>query len=93
MTNYAAYAFCEPTIAAPNAPWCIRPVSGAGRKYGGGIDTASLCGRVKPYEHGGQGGWDVRDEVTEDVLEDRSHARPIVCPRCVARLREMANER
>lgn len=87
--NLSFYTFCEPVIAGPNAPWCIRPVSSAGRKYGGGIDTASLCGRVKPFDLGGQGGWDVRTDVTESVLEDRSRAQPMACPRCVARLREM----
>lgn len=66
------FAFCEPVWVTTNAPWCIRRLTGVGRMLGGGVDTGSLCGRVKE-----RGGWDLDVEITEHHL---GHA----CKRCVA---------
>lgn len=85
MTNpFRAYTFCEPSTAGPCAPWCIRPLTAAGRKLGGGVDTASLCGRVKPCDVGGWGGWDVLCDVKLD--------QPGACRECLAKLREAVGE-
>lgn len=64
------YSFCESVTASSISPWCIRELDPAiGRKCGGGIDSDSLCGRVKA-----QHGWD---------LEVRVHAfHPSACPKC-----------
>lgn len=80
MTNLSAYSFCEPSTAGPCAPWCIRKLTAAGRKLGGGVDTPSLCGRVSLTSLGGVGGWDIRVPVEMD--------HPGACKRCVAMLRE-----
>ena len=41
------HAFCETYHAPPLAPWHIRRLTEAGRRTGGGADSASLCGRVE----------------------------------------------
>lgn len=56
------YSFCESATVTGVGPWHIRKLSEAGHKYGGGIDTPSLCTRVKPKPWGG---WDLRMEVTK----------------------------
>lgn len=63
----ATYSFCEPSHGGVR--WHIRELSAAGPKYSGGIDTASLCGRVRPFGNGGTGGWDVKHEVTPEAVE------------------------
>lgn len=78
--NLSAYSFCEPSTAGPCAPWCIRRLTAAGRKLGGGVDTPSLCGRVTLIDVGGVGGWDLRVPVDVD--------QPWACRKCVAVLRE-----
>lgn len=70
------WSYCEPSVAGPLAPWCIRRLTEAGRKLGGGIDTPSLCGRVKPPY-----GWDI--PVPVDVIEAFMRSRPPVCKRCL----------
>lgn len=65
------YSFCEPVVAAPLAKWCIRKLTDVGHKFGGGVDTPSLCGRVEPPY-----GWDV------DVAMDMDH--PAICLQCKA---------
>lgn len=67
----AKYSYCESCFATPFSPWCIRPLI-AGMKVGGGIDSDSLCGRVKMQE----GGWDLGVEV------DQSRTRSI-CSKCL----------
>ncbi len=76
------YYFCEPPWAGTLSAWCIRPRGPAGvRKTGGGADTASLCGRVKPPT-----GWDLEIDVKfKDVLAPS----PYVCKRCVTRLKKL----
>ena len=48
------YAFCESDMATSHSPWHIRWLTAKGLCLGGGIDTDSLCGRVK-YPRG----WDL----------------------------------
>jgi hypothetical protein len=67
------YAFCEPETVGGAAPWCLRLLTDTGPKYGGGIDTDSLCGRVKAHH-----GWDVDVPVTQDRLD---HPR-VTCAQC-----------
>jgi len=71
------YSFCEPVWVASAAPWCVRPLTEQGRKLGGGVDTASLCGRVDPAKGGG---WDISAESV--VALDH----PGMCQRCRAKL-------
>lgn len=63
------YSYCEPVWAAPLASWCIRPLTDAGRKLGGGVDTESLCGRVSVEQ-----GWDLPYPVEAD--------KPGICKIC-----------
>lgn len=79
------FAFCEPVWAGPLGKWCIRKLSDAGPKYGGGVDTSSLCGRVKPPGSGGAcNGWDLRVRITEGHLTKND----LICPKCLALYRE-----
>ncbi len=55
-------------------PWHIRRLSDAGLKLGGGIDTPSLCGRIRPLGdttggRRGGGGWDLEARITRPQLE------------------------
>lgn len=67
--------FCESVTATDRSPWCIRRATTKGAMLGGGVDTDSLCGRVRSPH-----GWDLRVRVT---LNQR-----LACPRCVEILRE-----
>lgn len=78
------YAFCEPHNCAPGRGWCIRVLSPLGLRTGGGIDTPSLCGRVKSLESGGVGGHDFSLSV-DDILE-KDDARE-VCRECLVKWR------
>lgn len=63
------YAYCESVYAGGSSPWHIRKiVPGVGLKLGGGIDSTSLCGRVKPMDKGGAGGWDLRVRISSKNL-------------------------
>lgn len=57
MTN-PSYSFCESIHATSTSPWHIRELTEVGRKLGGGIDTASLCGLIVR-------GWDLEVEITQ----------------------------
>jgi hypothetical protein len=57
--------------------------SAAGPKFGGGVDTASFCGRVDPKKGGG---WDLEVRIT---LHHLTHA----CRKCVPKYREALYER
>ena len=63
------FSFCESVYAGPLAPWHIRKLTKVGKKLGGGIDTPSLCGRVKR-------GWDLEVEINEFHLDSNA------CPDC-----------
>lgn len=65
------YSFCESVTASSISPWCIRELSSDGRMLGGGVQTNSLCGRVKSPH-----GWDI------DVRVNTTH--PHACAKCVA---------
>lgn len=71
MTDKISY--CESVYATGTSPWHLRRLTAAGRKLGGGVDTASLCGRVQPPY-----GWDLESKV--DLLKGS------VCLACVAAL-------
>ena len=88
--DLSEYAFCEPVVAGPLAPWCIRPLTPAGKKLTGGIDTPSLCGRAKPVSEPGGNGWDIARPVVESLFDahyENRGSRRIVCAKCVAALR------
>ena len=57
----AKYSFCESVTASSISPWHIRRLTDVGRKLGGGIDTSSLCGLVKPPY-----GWDLSADLNTD---------------------------
>lgn len=73
------YAFCESATADSLAPWHIRPLTPAGKKLGGGIDTRSLCGRVGPSPGNG---WDLEAEVEGYPLYATTDGRRHVCKTC-----------
>jgi hypothetical protein len=77
-----SYAFCEWSGAASLAPWHIRRLTEAGKKTGGGVDTASLCGRVQPHSQGGWGGWDLEAEVAGYPMDRETEGRRHVCKTC-----------
>lgn len=80
-------SFCESVTATSISPWCIRELGDKGPMYGGGVDTPSFCGRVKPVEMKGFGGWDLHPEVTEATLSGKH-----VCPRCLEEYRKKTHE-
>lgn len=63
-----AYAFCESIHAGSLSLWHIRKLTEAGPKFGGGIDTPSLCGHVTK-------GWDLKVEINLAHLKS-------CCPEC-----------
>ena len=73
------YSFCESVHASGSSRWHIRPLTDAGRKLGGGIDTPSLCGHVRAGW-----GWDLNVEITE-------HHLGYACPTCVERYQEVTS--
>jgi hypothetical protein len=59
-----AFSFCESVTATSYSKWHIRRLTKAGKKFGGGIDTGSLCGLIKlPL-----GGWDLEVDITKHHL-------------------------
>lgn len=52
------YSFCEPVTATSNSPWHIRRLTEKGKFLGGGVDTPSLCGRVRERR-----GWDLETNI------------------------------
>ena len=70
------YSFCESVHATSTSPWHIRPLTSAGRKLGGGIDTPSLCGVVRV-------GWDLKTPIDDVRLRHCG-----VCKTCKAVYRE-----
>jgi hypothetical protein len=57
------FTFCEPVWVTGPSPWCIRKPSPVGPKFGGGVDTPSLCGRVPVGQ-----GWDLEVRITKHHL-------------------------
>lgn len=65
------YSLCEGVRATGSSPWHLRRITEKGAKYGGGIDTGSMCGLIKaPW------GWDLHVTITPHHL---THT----CPECV----------
>ncbi len=64
------YSFCESTYATGESSWHIRELTDVGQRLGGGIDTPSLCGKVKP-----PWGWDLKVNMSKHHL---GHG----CPKC-----------
>ena len=81
------HVFCESVTGI--GPWHIRKLSKNGLKLGGGIDTPSLCGRIRPLgdhtqERVGGGGWDLEVRITSGHLIPPPGAKPHVCQACTA---------
>jgi len=71
------YSFCESATATSISPWCIRKVTPeVGQKFGGGVDTPSLCQRVKVSR-----GWDLQVPLDSKTLKPRPEGR--ACPDCL----------
>ena len=62
MSSPKDFSFCESVHAGPRSPCHILRLTEEGRKLGGGIDTSSLCGRVKV-------GWDLNIPLNQLHLE------------------------
>jgi hypothetical protein len=69
MTPTIEFSFCE--AQPPSGKWHIRKLTAEGHKPGGGIDTASLCKRVKPRR-----GWDLLAPMSATYLRENT------CPDC-----------
>lgn len=69
-------SFCESVAATGAGKWHLRKLTKVGPKYGGGIDTPSLCGHVKT-------GWDIEVELTEH------HLCKSTCPACLAQAKHL----
>lgn len=65
-------SLCESVHASGSSPWHLRRLTKVGQKFGGGIDTESLCGRVKPPM-----GWDLEVVITDFHIERN------VCKQCL----------
>ena len=84
------FAFCESVHAPPKGSWHIRRLGPAGLKLGGGIDTPSLCGRLRPFgdntpERHGAGGWDLRVRILPQHFDPPPKGEsPICCALCAA---------
>lgn len=73
------HSFCEPVWAGPRAPWCIRArEEGELPKLGGGVKTASLCGRVQPGK-----GWDLDVDFAYFMNLPKVDQEAVVCRRCL----------
>ena len=67
------HSFCESVTAGSLSRWHIRRLTSVGQKLGGGVDTDSLCGRVKSPD-----GWDLATKITERRLSE------VACVDCAA---------
>lgn len=75
------FTLCEPVWASGHGLWCIRKTTEVGPKLGGGIDTASLCGRVPAHK-----GWDLNVRLTEHHLTHNT------CKKCLELYREATRD-
>lgn len=75
------FAFCESIHAGGRSPWHVRRITpGVGLMLGGGIDTPSLCGRVRR-------GWDLRVRITPSHFAVPN----LACPDCAAEYRRITS--
>ena len=65
-------SFCESVHVTGISVWHIRCLTNAGKKLGGGIDTPSLCGKVKV-----RAGWDLDFDVAQNCSKEH------VCKECM----------
>lgn len=72
------FTLCEPVVASSRSLWCIRKTTDVGPKFGGGVDTPSLCGRVRVGQ-----GWDLQVRITEHHLDKNT------CKACLAKYRDL----
>lgn len=70
------YSFCESVTATSMSPWCIRKLTKTGRYLSGGVDTPSLCGRVRIRL-----GWDLAVSI-DDKNGQRILKTNGVCSKC-----------
>ena len=66
--------------------WHIRELTDAGKKFGGGADTPTLCGL--------KAAWDVRAEITQERLDrdTTKRRRPgDACAACVSKFKLMVS--
>ena len=71
------FSFCESVLAGSKSKWHIRKLTESGKKFGGGIDTPSLCGSVTK-------GWDLEISITEFNLKTNT------CSECLKKYRELS---
>lgn len=79
------FTFCEGVHASSTSPWHIRKTTAQGPKFGGGIDTPSLCGHVTPPSRHGSNGWDLEVRISEKHLEH-------CCQTCAAEYRKLVSK-
>lgn len=44
------HSYCETWVAGSDSPWHIRILTSVGKKFNGGADTPSLCGREMSWD-------------------------------------------
>ena len=69
MSKPEDFSFCESVHATARSCWHVRRLTDSGAKYGGGIDSASLCGRIED-------GWDLQVEINQ------FHINNVTCLSC-----------
>jgi len=79
------FTFCEGVHASSTSPWHIRKTTAAGPKFGGGIDTPSLCGHVTPPSRHGSNGWDLEVRISEKHLQH-------CCAKCAEEYRKLVSK-
>ena len=58
------FSFCETVTAGSKSKWHIRQLTKVGQKFGGGVDTPSLCGRIVA--------WDLEVGLTSHHLQNNT---------------------
>lgn len=88
MSDHApyGYSFCEP-VSTTLDTWHLRPLTEVGLLFGGGIDTASLCGAFGADLR--RSGWDTEGACNAaEIAKLRTQRGPrgevAVCLRCLA---------
>lgn len=79
------YSFMEFVFASSISRWHIRKLTDKGKKFGGGIDTAPLCGQK--HDDGKLiNGWDVRADINDRRHDDHT------CLGCLEKYNELIDE-
>ncbi len=66
-----SYSFMEFVYASSISRWHIRKLTDKGQKFGGGIDTAPLCGH-KHNDGGLINGWDLKVDINDRRHDDHT---------------------